>query len=232
MVDKRKGEERRASLSGEKEPHQEALDRYDQILAKDPTSLVFAAVAESYRKKGELERAIATCRKGLRLHPRFVSGRVALARAYADSGNLDLAQQELEKVVLAAPDNIVAQKLLAGIYKKGSHLDLLEKTLHRILALDAGDEHARKGLEGIREEKKRETAPGDPPRETQEILTGTLAEIYANQGYFDRAYAIYEKMSLREPGNAMFHERLAELKEKLISRIGRTRARNPEEGSG
>ncbi len=232
MVDKRGGEEGKAPLPGSREDHQEALDRYRQILARDPSSLVFAALAEIYRKTGELDKAIATCRKGLRLHPRFVSGRVALARAYADDGKLDLARHELEKVVLSAPDNIVAQKLLAEIYKKGCHLDLLEKTAHRILALDAQDMQARDGLAWIREKRENGGGRVENSGRTAEIVTRTLAEIYASQGYFQQAYDIYQKLSLGEPSNPLFHERLAELKEKLIVRNGRMRGKNGTEGGG
>jgi predicted Zn-dependent protease len=222
MIDRRREEDRTNPLpAGGKEDYQEALNRYGQILARDPASLVFAALAEEYRKRGELDKAIAICRKGLRLHPRYISGRVALARAYADDGKLDLARQELEKVVLSAPDNIVAQKLLADIYKQGGHMDLLEKTSHRILALDGADAQAREGLEWVRRKRKNGGADAEKTGQTTEIVTRTLADIYAAQGHFHRAYEIYEELSLGEPSNPLFHERLAELKEKLIVRNGR-----------
>jgi len=230
MVDKRRGEEIDGSLPQGKDNGREALDRYGQILARDPSSLVFAALAEMYRKRGMLHQAIATCRKGLRLHPGFMSGRVALARAYADSGKTKLAQLELEKVVQAAPDNLVAQKLLVEIYKKNGQLDLLEKTYHLILALDAADADARQGLERIREQREREqgTREAGPPE--GEILTRTLAEIYAAQGFFDKAFHIYDMLSRQEPGDPLLHERLADLKGRLLPRLARARGR-PQDGA-
>jgi predicted Zn-dependent protease len=157
-----------------------------------------------------------------------VSGRVALARAYADSGKADMARQELEKVVSAAPDNIAAQKLLAEIYRKDHLTDLLEKTCYRILALDATDAQAREALDWVRGQRENAGEPeaggteeNYPPR----IVTRTLAEIYASQGYSQRAFEIYEELSMRDPANPLFHARLAELKEKLIARNGRARGR-------
>ena len=235
MVDKRRGEEPNVSPAGGTDDRQEALERYGQILARDPASLVFAALAEAYRKEGLPDRAIDLCRKGLRRHPQFVSGRVALARAYADSGKADMARQELEKVVSAAPDNIAAQKLLAEIYRKDQRTDLLEKTCYRILALDATDAQAREALDWVRgqREKASDTLTGGPEADCPpRIVTRTLAEIYASQGYFQRAFEIYEELSLREPANPLFHARLAELKEKLIARNGRARGRPEAEEEG
>ena len=88
------------------------LKRYQE----DPTSRVFAPLAEAYRKAGLLDEAIDICRDGLRVHPTFIGGRVALARAFFDKRFYDDVVKELEPVVLDAPDNLVAQRLLADSY--------------------------------------------------------------------------------------------------------------------
>jgi tetratricopeptide (TPR) repeat protein len=83
---------------------------------EDPQSRVFAPLSEAYRKAGLLDEAIEICKDGLRLHPTFTGGRVALARALFDKGEYDETVKELEPVVLDTPDNLVAQKLLAESY--------------------------------------------------------------------------------------------------------------------
>jgi predicted Zn-dependent protease len=88
------------------------LKRYQD----DPKSRVFAPLAEAYRKAGLLDEAIEICRDGLRMHPHFIGGRVAMARALFDKGEYSEVVKELEPVVLDAPDNLVAQKLLAESY--------------------------------------------------------------------------------------------------------------------
>jgi tetratricopeptide (TPR) repeat protein len=80
---------------------------------EDPTSRVFAPLAEAYRKAGLLEEAIEIAREGLRVHPNFIGGRVALARALFEKRNYDDVVDELSIVVREVPDNLVAQKLLA-----------------------------------------------------------------------------------------------------------------------
>lgn len=101
----------------------ETLDRlYDQHpphfreqlrrLQEDPTSRVFAPLAESYRRMGRIEEAIEMCQVGLQHHPDFHGGRVALAKCFIDKQRYQDAQFELEKVIQLAPENLLAQRLL------------------------------------------------------------------------------------------------------------------------
>jgi tetratricopeptide (TPR) repeat protein len=83
---------------------------------EEPSSRVFAPLAEAYRKAGLLNEAIEIARDGIRIHPHFIGGRVALGRALFDKGEYAQVVKELEPVILDAPDNLVAQKLLAESY--------------------------------------------------------------------------------------------------------------------
>ena len=78
----------------------------------DPTSRVFAPLAEAYRKAGLVDEAIEIAREGLRIHPSFVGGRVALARALFEKKQYSQVIDELSQVVQDVPDNLVAQRLL------------------------------------------------------------------------------------------------------------------------
>ena len=80
---------------------------------EDPRSRVFAPLAEAYRKAGMLNEAVEIAKEGLRVHPQFIGGRVALARALFDQKNYDDVLDELSNVVREVPDNIVAQRLFA-----------------------------------------------------------------------------------------------------------------------
>ncbi|NBX67769.1 MAG: hypothetical protein EBR01_02250 [Proteobacteria bacterium] len=94
-------------------PHfREYMRRYQQ----DPTSRVFAPLAESYRRLGRLDEAIDICIEGLKHHPDFIGGRVALARCFIDKKRYVRAKEELEIVVGIAPDNLLAQRLLGDCF--------------------------------------------------------------------------------------------------------------------
>jgi predicted Zn-dependent protease len=98
------------------------LKSYPQIYSylkkyqEDPTSRVFAPLAESYRKAGLIDEAIEIARDGIKHHPQFLSGRVVLARALFDKQLYQEVIDELSPIVQDIPDNLIAQKLLAESY--------------------------------------------------------------------------------------------------------------------
>ena len=79
----------------------------------DPTSRVFAPLAEAYRKAGLIDEAIEIAREGLQVHPHFMGGRVALSRALFDKKLYEEVLEELKPVIQDVPDNLVAQRLVA-----------------------------------------------------------------------------------------------------------------------
>lgn len=80
---------------------------------ENPESRVFAPLAEAYRKAGLIDEAIEVAREGMRVHPTFVGGKVALGRALFDKQAYKDVVQLLEEVVRDVPDNLVAQRLMA-----------------------------------------------------------------------------------------------------------------------
>jgi len=78
----------------------------------DPTSRVFAPLAEAYRKAGMIDEAIEIAQDGVRVHPHYLAGRVSLARAYFDRGRYNDVIELLDVASRDHPDNLAAQKLL------------------------------------------------------------------------------------------------------------------------
>jgi tetratricopeptide (TPR) repeat protein len=87
--------------------------KYLKKFQDDPNSRVFAPLAEAYRKAGLVDEAIKIAQEGVKIHPGFVGGRVALARAYFDKRLYREVVDELAGIVQDVPDNLVAQRLLA-----------------------------------------------------------------------------------------------------------------------
>lgn len=82
---------------------------------QDPQSIAFAQLAEEYRRAGDSDAAVQTCRAGLVHHPGHLSARVTLARALMELGRLADAQDEIEYVLRAAPDHVSAIRALAEL---------------------------------------------------------------------------------------------------------------------
>jgi tetratricopeptide (TPR) repeat protein len=89
---------------------------YLRRFQEDPTSRVFAPLAEAYRRLGRFDEAISICLEGLDHHPDFHGGRVVLAKCYLGKGMLTEARGELERVVHAVPENLLGQRLLGEAY--------------------------------------------------------------------------------------------------------------------
>lgn len=53
------------------------------------------------------------------------------------------------------------------------------------------------------------------PQADGDLATSTLAEIYAQQGLYERALAIYERIALRTPHDASIAERIVALTRRL-----------------
>ena len=87
----------------------EYLKRYQE----DPTSKVFAPLAEAYRRAGLTKEAIEIAEEGLRVHPKYHTARVTLARAYFDAKDYTSALDHLEQMIYEVPDNLLAQRLIA-----------------------------------------------------------------------------------------------------------------------
>ena len=100
-------------MQGKQNPHHPVIFTYLKKYQEDPTSRVFAPLAEAYRKAGLMDEAIEIAREGLRIHPTFVGGKVALARALFDKSLFSEVVELLGNVVQDVPDNLVAQRLMA-----------------------------------------------------------------------------------------------------------------------
>jgi len=106
-------------------PRIESLRRRVQ---QDPSSIAFAQLAEEYRRAGQLQEAVNTCRAGLGIHPAYHSARVTLGRALLELSHFEDAQRELEQVLKSAPENLAAIKGLADAHhRQGSLVAALEQ---------------------------------------------------------------------------------------------------------
>lgn len=91
----------------------------DQVL-NDPSSLLFASLADFYRENGLYQEALNICQNGLESHPESTDGRLVLAQCCRALGEIERARAELTRVLSAQPENAMAKKLLAELEKGAS----------------------------------------------------------------------------------------------------------------
>lgn len=90
-------------------------NRLEKICAKNPTSLLFARLAEEYLQQGKVKLALDVCRKGLKYRPSYVAGHVVMGKCYLAAGRLEEARQEFHKVLKLDSDHLAAYWHLAHI---------------------------------------------------------------------------------------------------------------------
>lgn len=209
----------------------EFIERYQVILERDPTSRVFAPLAEAYRKLGLNSRAFAICKSGLEYHPDFAGGHIAMARTLMDLQETQKAITHLERAVELSPENILAHQLLAELYL---HLKMHRKALSAYKMLlflspdNAKAQKAVKKLESLSAEdfaeedfKTPPTSEPVPSNVSTSQSTGTnfrlerflsLIDAFIVRNDIERAYKTFEEARIEFASHPELKKRLRILK--------------------
>jgi tetratricopeptide (TPR) repeat protein len=191
-------------------------------LVESPDSLVFAPLADAYRKQGSLEEALQICKKGLEKHPAYTSARVVLGRIYQEKGKIEDAAAEFKKVLESDSDNLMAHSLLGSIFMKKNDYQAAIEEYQKILTLNPDDEETQSSLKQAIElaagdqksnkSSKKESGPADKKNVAKEsTATITIADLYLKQGHFDKAIEVYQELLAHDPQNLMFRQKLSEI---------------------
>jgi tetratricopeptide (TPR) repeat protein len=129
-------------------------------LARDPSSLVFLPLAESLRRRGQLDAALTVAQQGAARYPEMAGAYDLLARIQSDRGEGDLAFDAWTTVLRLDPDHLGAHKGLGFLcYRAGDHARSL-RYLRRAVELVPGDAALRSTLERVREATGARKVPG------------------------------------------------------------------------
>ncbi len=135
------------------------VERYEQILAQDPSSAVFVELAKALIDQRNNAGAIEVCRSGLAHHPDSIIGRVLWGRALINLGRPAEAIEQFDRALAVGRDNPHAYSLIAevllrrGLYR--SALPLLKKAV----SLQPNNGRLRQWLD----ETQRAAQGGPPP---------------------------------------------------------------------
>lgn len=125
------------------------LQKYQKIYEKDPTSRVFAPLAESYRKLGMIEKAFEVLRQGIKYHPDYVMGYLGLASCYADEKEWMNVYSTLRPFVNRNRDNLRLQKLFGKACVEVHHEEEALETYKFLLFLNPKDKDAASYVEKL-----------------------------------------------------------------------------------
>jgi tetratricopeptide (TPR) repeat protein len=197
--------------------YSEEVQHLRELYAKSPESRLFAPLADAYRKNGELDKAIEICERGLDRHPSYASAHVVLGKCYYDKGATERARSEFLRVIELDAENLVALKFLGDIQLAEGDQGSAVRYYEQLLAIDPTNEEVARSLgeleKGFRARKidLSDDEKVTKAKDSGEIVTMTLAGIYAAQGYYNKALKIYRDIIRKEPGNEQAREMVAKL---------------------
>jgi predicted regulator of Ras-like GTPase activity (Roadblock/LC7/MglB family) len=110
-----------------------------EMLAADPSSLVFLQLGEALRRKGQLDLAWRVATRGLERHPQRADAHDLVARIAADRSDFARARTEWEQALLLSPGHPSAQKGLGFLLFAQGENSQAEQFLAAAAAADPGD---------------------------------------------------------------------------------------------
>ncbi len=132
---------------------EDRITKCERILATDENSQIFAALADAYRKNGDLQKAQDICLRGLKIHPNYALGRIVMAKIFVAYENFDSAWQELKKAVESSGRtraiDILESEILISKGKKSEARAILEK----LYSSDPEDESIKNLMTLLRDER-------------------------------------------------------------------------------
>lgn len=176
----------------------------------EPRTHTFVRLADLYRQAGERERALSVIRDGLREHRYYLDARLLHARVLLELGDEEAARTEFEHILTLDPANPLACIAL-GVERVETTADGSGAAASADGWLEALEETWRSD-EADAQSAPTGAATGAAPVPTKGIETSTLAGLYASQGLFDRAIAVYEQMLSRHPDDAGLIASLADMR--------------------
>lgn len=129
----------------------ERIFKCRKILDEDPKSQIFAALAESYRKKGELGKAFQICQNGLKLHSEYGAAHVVMAKVNLDRRLYDWAEAEANKAIELDGKTRAIELLLAEISIYKGEFDVANKILKSLQQNDPNNTQIQKLLKVAQE---------------------------------------------------------------------------------
>jgi tetratricopeptide (TPR) repeat protein len=153
-----------------------SLKSLSEEVATNPNSTAFVELASAYRERGDTERALRLCLRGLQRHPTHVEAHFELGLIYEARGERELALDEWGIVRQLAPDHLASRLALIQLYLDEKRYADAEVELEAARRFAPADSTVAKLVEALAA-AKRDVTPGEPVGATSaDLFVGLESE--------------------------------------------------------
>jgi tetratricopeptide (TPR) repeat protein len=212
---------------------EERVKRYEEILAKEPSAIIFAVLGSLYARKYEFDKAINVLSGGVKNYPNYFSARILLSKCYLAKGNTDGAVRELQNILALDPYNVPALIILGDVTRDARRYADAERCYRKVLEIDPDNTDVQYKLHLLSQLTEPEISPEPTVFEKAEVsderaaisgepegvATITLAEVYAEQGLLDKAASILRRLLKENPDDERVLKAHAEIQSLIESDI-------------
>ena len=138
-----------------------------KICAKNPTSILFARLADGFLRQGKVKQAVEICRRGLRYRPSYVTGHLVMGKCHLAVGRLEEARQEFHKVLQLDADNLAALWHLGRIDLEMGWEALARQHFERAYTLDPFNRDLGAKVDAFRPAVSEPEPVPDPPSDEE-----------------------------------------------------------------
>lgn len=154
----------------------ERIERCLAILADNPHSQVFAALAEAYRRRGEFSRAFSVCKSGLKHHPDYAPAYIVLAKLYIHQRMLDDAHTAIQKAIEVDGQTRSTDMLEAEVHLATGDLDAARPIIDRLQRSEPRNPAVIDLVKALKRAGERHTdEPTPPPDHAESPTTGAAS---------------------------------------------------------
>jgi predicted regulator of Ras-like GTPase activity (Roadblock/LC7/MglB family) len=114
----------------------ERIEKCEKILSQNAESLIFAALSDAYRKKGDLAKAFHICSRGLKVHPDYGPGHLVMVKINLERGMYSEAEKGLLLAIQADGRTRATELLMAQILIKKGETKGAKKILEKLKSTD------------------------------------------------------------------------------------------------
>ena len=140
------------------------IEKLERRWHENPAGLMFAPLAEAYRKAGNYQRALEVLEVGLAVHADYVPALIVRGRCHLDASDPAASETAFHQALACDPANPIALRSLADLYERSGRIDEAIERLTLLVEVDRGDGEARASLARLRESSAAvEPPPASPP---------------------------------------------------------------------